>query len=347
MSLLPVLFLLFLLTGCADMVEIQERDFVMALGISYDDNYKITFALPNLDAITGQSTDGESDNFIRTFHGTSFPEIEETYNQNSKNRLDLRHLEAIVFDDSILKKPDKMKKILSFMNDNYELSHNVLVFYYPDDVKKLMKMEGALGGSIGDYLLKLNKNTQKRGIQNVTIGHLITAEESNNIIAIPALNHDDKTIYLDGSALFQNDQVLQKLNQEESELLHIMRGEGNDYLFHLPDQTVVRLNRVKSKLKYQLIQNQTFIQLTIKGTGEAIPDSHSAYPLLANKLNASIKELIETHMMPIILNKKVDFLNLYEKSSYKQPDIWLRYEKNPEAFLKNLTLDVSVNFTLE
>ncbi len=335
------------LTGCADMVEIQERDFVMALGISYDKDYEITFALPNLDAITGQSADSENDHFIRTFQGASFPEIIEKYNINSKNRLDLRHLQAIVFDPSITEKPEQMSAMLSFLNDNYELSHNVLVFFCSSDVGDLMAMENVLDGSIGDYLQKLNKNNKHDDTRNVTIGHLITAQGSRNTIAVPVLARNDDTIYLDGSALFQNNQTVHLLTREENVLLHIMLGEGSDYLFHLPDQTVMQLNTIQATSKYSIVQNKPFIVLTLRGTCQAIPATRSEDPKPANQLNLFIKKKLEKSIIPILTEEQVDFLNLYEKSSYKHRDIWFRYQENPEQFLKDLHMEVRVDFSLE
>ena len=346
-----LLFLLlgpFCLTGCADMVEIQERDFVMALGVSaYEDSYEVTFALPNLDAVTGQAADGESDNFIRTFSGSSFPEIQKLYNQNSKGRLDLRHVQAIVFDATIGDAPAQMEHLLSFLNDNYELSHNVLVFYCFDDVKEVMEMEETLGGSIGDYLLDLNKNNKRGDMQNVTIGHLITAQENNRTVIVPALWKDDSSVYLDGCALFQNNRIVRLLDQQESELLHIMRGEGSDYLFQLSDQTVMQINTLQVKTSYSIKQNHPHVLLTIKGTCQAIPASRSENPALSSQLNLQVQEMLTQYMVPLLLDEQIDFLNLYEESSYKQRDIWFTYKENPRQFLKDLVLDIHVDFSEE
>ena len=342
-----ILLFAFTLTGCADMVEIQERDFVMAMGIAWQEEYQFTFALPDLDAVTGQSSGSDQDRLVRTIHGATFPEIEETYNRTSKNRLDLRHLQAIVFDASVCTNPAKMKEILEAMNDHYELSHNVLVFYCLGNTKDLVGMEGNLDSSIGDYLRKINKNNQRDGVDKVTIGQLITAQENNTTIAIPVIDQSEASVFLDGSVLFQNNQTVRYLNQPESALYHLMKGEGNGYLFQLSGNTVIKVTAVRDKLLYENRTDGPYIKLTLSGTGQVMPKSHGDSPSLAGEFNQLLASQIQEAMMPILLEQHLDFLNLYEKSSYRQRDVWMRYQGETGKFTDELTLEIVVDFTLE
>lgn len=342
-----ILLSAFGLTGCADMVEIQERDFVMALGIAWQDEYQFTFALPNLDAVTGQSANSDQDSLVRTIQGAAFPEIEENYNRNSKNRLDLRHLQAIVFDASICTRPTKMAEILEAINDNYELSHNVLVFYCLGNTKDLIGMEGNPDSSIGDYLRKMNKNNQRGGVAKVTIGQLITGQENNSTIAIPVINQGESSVFLDGLVLFQNNQTVRYLNQPESDLYHVMKGEGNGYLYHLSEGTVIKVNTVNDKLLYENREEGPYVKLTLQGTGLVMPKSRGDSPSLAREFNQLLAVRIEESVMPILREEHLDFLNLYEKSSYKQRDIWRRYQAELKKFTDDLTMEIVVDFTLE
>lgn len=341
-----ILLSAFGLTGCVDMVEIQERDFVMAMGIAWQDDYQFTFALPNLDAVTGQSTNSDQDSLVRTIHGAAFPEIEENYNRSSKNRLDLRHLQAIVFDTSLCTNPTKMAEILESMNDNYELSHNVLVFYCLGNTKDLIGMEGNLDSSIGDYLRKMNKNNQRSGVDKVTIGQLITCQENNSTIAIPVIDQSESSVFLDGIVLFQNNQTVRYLNQQESDLYHLVKGEGSGYLFHLSGDTVIKLNTVHDKLQYENRAEGPYVKLTLQGAGQVMPKSHVDSPSLAQEFNQLLASRIEESVMPILREEHLDFFNLYEKSSYKKRDIWLRYQADQRKFTDDLTLEIVVDFTL-
>lgn len=344
---LAILLLPLVLTGCADMVEIQERDFVMAMGVAWQEDYQFTFALPDLDGITGQSAGGSQDSLVRSLHGASFPDIEEHYNRNSKNRLDLRHLQAIVFDASICANPAKMAEILEAMNDHYELSHNVLVFYCLGNTKDLVGMNDHPDSSIGNYLRKINKNNQRDGVDNVTIGQLITCQENNSTVAIPVIGQNNSSVFLDGSILFHNNQTVRYLNRQESDLYHLMKGEGNGCLFHLPGNSVIKLNTVYDELQYENRTEGPYVKLTLRGTGLVMPKSRGASPAHAQEFNQLLASRIQESLMPILPEERLDFLNLYEASSYKQRDIWIRYQEDPEKFTDDLTLEVVVDFTLE
>lgn len=335
------------LTGCADMVEIQERDFVMAIGIAWQEEYEVSFALPDLDVITGQPTNSNQSHLVRSFRGTTFPEIQEDYNRNSRNRLDLRHLQAIVFDASICSNPVKMAEVLEAMNDIYELSHNVLVFYCLGNTKDLIGMEGNLDSGIGDYLRRMNKNNHKEGIAKVTIGQLISCQETNRMIAIPVIDKGESSIFLDGSVLFQNNQTVRYLNQSERDLYHLVKGEGNGYLFQLSGDTVIKLTTVRDKLQYENRAEGPYVKLTLRGTGQILPKSHEHSPLLTQEFNQFLAVRIEESMVPLLREEHLDFLNLYEKTSYRQRDIWREYQADPKKFTENLILEIAVEFALE
>ena len=154
----------FIFTGCGDLVEIQDRDFVMALGISYQNGqYQVTYSLPNLSEITDQATAGQN-NLLRTYEGNSLAEAEQIYNANSENRLDYRHLQTIIIDATICENEQAMKELLLQIDDKYDISHNVLVYFSRVELTDIMGME-SINGSIGEHLKKLNSNNYVGGME--------------------------------------------------------------------------------------------------------------------------------------------------------------------------------------
>lgn len=343
LSLFSIIFLFSLpLTGCSDMVEIQNRDFVLALGISYTDGYNITYALPDLDAVTGQSNEAAKGRLLRNFNAKTLPEIEVLYNLDSEKRLDYRHLKAIVLDGSMFLNLEKLEEFLRYVDNQYTLSRNVLIFYYPEGTKDFMSINDKLGGSIGDYLKKLNKNNTD-ATDTATLGSLMNCMQHTRSLFIPKLKEEENSISLNGGVIFYKDSELKIISEEQLKIISILQGGGTDYIFRIGDD-VIRLKDVKCKTKYEYINFVPSIQFKITGTSENVQSDASKNVTLSDELTTHLEKLINEELNTLLKQEHIDFLNLYEMSSYKNRDIFANYEDKMNKFIDDLqiTLDIEI-----
>lgn len=351
-SLLMLLLILctLMLTGCGDLAEIQDRDFVLALGISYEDgNYRFTYCLPDLAAATGQSHPSDNSGLLRTYSGQSFREIEQLYNFNSDKRLDYRHLQAIIWDSSICLNPAAMKELLIQINDYYDISHNVLVYFFDSDVRELLDTEG-VNGSIGEHLNKMNKNHTYGGRKPAQIGAMIDSMENERILYIPALTNRENSIAVDGGIFFQNNQMQRPVSQPESDFYNIAAGKSSDYLIRTASGQLVRIGEIKAKTSYELTDQGPNISLCITGSARILPGTGDAEPnsiLIRDESNNYIKECIETELNNFMKRDNIDFLNLYEQSSYKSRRTWLRYQDRSADFINDARISVTVELNYQ
>jgi len=339
-----------ILSGCGDLAEIQDRDFVLAIGISYDDeNYRITYCLPDLGTVTGQSHPTDKSTLLRTYSGKSIREIEQSYNLNSEKRLDYRHLQVIVLDSSVCSEPAAMKELLIQIDDYYDISHNVLVYFYESDVRALLDTKG-INGSIGEHLNKMNKNNFVGGRKPAKIGTLIDCIENDRTLFIPALTNRENSIAVNGGIFFRDNQMQRPVSQPESDFYYIAGGIGRDYLIRTASDHLIRIGEVKTKASYELTDQGPGINLHITGsarilpgTGTAAPDS----PLLMDETNNYIKDCIETELNDFMKRDNIDFLNLYEQSSYKSRRTWLRYQNRLSDFINDVRISVTVELSYQ
>ena len=331
-----------LLTGCGDLVEIQGRDFVLALGISYTDGqYQVTYSLPDLAKVTEQSKESESNGLIRTYEGHSLPELEQVYNLNSENRLDYRHLQAIILDDSICTNQTAMQKLLVDLNDNYDISNNVLVYYYDGAVEEIIELGGG-SGSVGEHLKKLSHNNEKNEMEPAKIGTLIDCLANERTLFIPALIVRDDSIAIDGGIFFFENHLVKRIDQADCVFYFISLGQGSDTLVRLSPDHLIRLKDVKAKTTYALTEEGPAVHLTVTGAANPLPQltSEGAYP--AELMNQYIEKEISRFLDENLKTQQLDCLNFYEKSSYKNRQMWLAYEGKHEAFMDDLSVNVSV-----
>lgn len=343
-----MLFLLpLLLGGCGDLVEIQDRNFVLALGISYHDGqYRVTYCLPDLTEATEQSTSADHSSLIRTYEGTSLAEIERIYNFNSDSRLDYRHLQVIILADSLCADSDAMKQVLIQINDNYNLSHNALVYYYRQDVEKLLATEG-INSSMGEHLKKLNHNTGLSRIEPAKIGALIDCLANERTLYIPALFVRDNSIALDGGVFFRQNQAVKQISQEDSDYYYLSRGKGRSYFIRMAPDYLIELKEVKAKTYYELTSQGPRIELLLTGTAKEVPGACADNSPWRQKRDEFLQEQIDRQLAEWMKQGGLDYLNLYEKSSYQHRDIWLLYENRPADFIADTTVHVTVNLRSE
>lgn len=332
-----------LLTGCGDLVEIQERDFVLALGVSYKyGQYQVSYSLPDLAKVTEQSKESDSNGLIHTYQGRSLPEIEQSYNYNSQNRLDYRHLEVIILDESICSDQSAMKKLLIDLNDNYDISNNVLVYYYDSDVEEVIGIDDG-GGSIGEQLKKLSKNNEKNKMKPAKIGNLIDCLANERTLFIPELEIRNESIAVDGGIFFSENHMVKRINQSDCVFYFISLGQGNDSLIRLSPEHLIQLKDVKAKTKYTLTDEGPAIRLMISGAARSLPrlTARGAYP--EEMMNQHIQEEIERFLDENMKKEQIDYLNFYDKSSYKNRQIWLKYEDRKADFIEDLRVEVFVD----
>jgi Ger(x)C family germination protein len=337
---LLVFILSFALTGCSDMVEIQDRDFVLALGISYSDRYQVTYALPNLDYVTGQSKAGENEKFVRTFQGNSLPEIEELYDMNSEKALDYRHLQAIILDKSMFLHQEKLDSFLKYIDENYTISRNVLIYYAKDDADKLIKSNGTLGGSIGDYLKKLDKNNINKE-EPAALGDLMNTLDNTKTIVIPVIQGQNDSVSLEGAVLYQKGLDLEFLTEEERKLYNILLGNGTDYIFNI-NGTAIRLKKIESRKVYDYENREPVVTVKLRAEIEYLQYSSSDEPETIDSINQVLEDKIMNLINIHVKQEKFDLLNLYETSSYRKPDIWLDYENRMDSFIDDVMIRVNL-----
>ncbi len=331
------------------MIEIQDRDFVLALGISCDDDgWTFTYALPDLGLV--DSSAGEEPRLIRTYSGTSFPEIEDRYNRNSSRRLDYRHLQVLVLDPAVATDEEKLASFLNYINENNEISRNVLVYYYDGDVEELFAYDEKLNGSIGDYIQSIETNNSDRfELAPITTGDFIDGLYSQRTLLVPRLALEDDSIFLDGAAVFSHNQRKESVSQEQYLLWHLINGEGNDFIMTLPDGESVKLYDMKSSFTYRYRDDVPVITIKVTGTAELLSEQteNLSDNYVGRSLNQYIKTSCEEDLRYFMEELETDYLNLYEKSSRYSRDIWLAYENNLPAFIRDADIGLQINFQLQ
>lgn len=328
------------------MTQIEDRDFILAMGISFDNGkYKVTYARPDLSALTGQPV-GKNEKFVMTYSGVTISDIEEDYARNSDKRLDLRHLKVIVLDSSIVKNKVKLNELLGFIENKYEISRNTMVFYTKDQADKLLEVN-TIGGNIGENVEQLYENNpQNSDAKKVTIGDLINGQyQVKKVVLIPILEIKEERIWLSGAGIFSENEYVDSLDETQLTYVHMMNGMGKGRDIVIENSQVIKIKGIKSKFTYAMKDKKPYIVIRITGEGTELQSNTSG----------DSRKIFNTHVSEAILylnqnftkEKNIDILNLYRKTAYKDRNLWEKYQGKSEQFIEDLSMDVLVDFTLQ
>lgn len=225
----------FMLAGCWDRRELQDRNFVLAVGIDLADDgqkpgvsrkeaakidqvetfvqavgikrYRLSLQLLKFK----QGDDkGEASTYVISNTGESFFEmIRDMLGQSSKS-LWFEHLQLIVISEAVLKQAG-LSEILDFFKRDSEMRSRIKVYVTDGAARSLLEYtppSKEAGGIFLSDLIRLHfRNNHVVGTRT-DLGYTIRYFDSNSNILLPRIKIADSVIKLDGAAVFKKDRFI-------------------------------------------------------------------------------------------------------------------------------------------
>lgn len=162
------------LTGCENYVELENRAFVMALGVDLgtEETYRFTYTFPDLEALTGN---GSSVKYPpMTLEAGSLQESEDKYDSMSGKSLDYGQVKVIVLGSEVVGSREKFRGLLEEIQNNPEFARTMLVCESLTTGEEMLALDEEVAGSIGIYMEELFQNNGKHlGIPSVILNDVI------------------------------------------------------------------------------------------------------------------------------------------------------------------------------
>lgn len=229
--LLSLLLLPLLLTGCFDYHDINKVTFPTSIIFDVDDlGQEIVY----LDCIKPyRSTNDSSDKGRRIIYkgvGKTALEALNDINRASSFKLDYTQTRAYIFTEKASRKG--IKKFLDLINNNSEFSMKPSAFVYYGDVEELLKTvstdEEYLGLFLNDLVgkEKYNPRAVKSNI-NYYLSNILMGSNTALLTSISLEdNAIDKKIQIQGSSIFKDNVLVEKIDIENSLIYNIMMGNA-------------------------------------------------------------------------------------------------------------------------
>lgn len=368
---LPMLLVPFVLTGCWDSVEINERNVVLEVAIDKNaevdesqpinkrESYEITYTIPDMKKLSGK--DSLSDD-VKSSIVTKSPTIDVSVDEvesKTQDTITFSHVQAIILGEELLKDQKLFRETIDGLMRNMEMRRDTNVLAVKGKASDVSKADNSQNPILGLYIMKYFENSERpvSYAKEQVVGNMVKELQDSNITTIPIVANDkEKNVQISGAALIKDYQLVDWLTKEEVRGLLFVEGKINKVPIVIEYQgnpLTYIIEYENSKIKFE--DGVANIQIITKGNiteyiSTGIDNIFSPQDIdeITQLLQKEIKQQI---MVAVNKSKEInaDFLNIGLAMYRKHPKLWQQnYEATWEKEgYKNMPIQIQVNSTIK
>ncbi len=167
------------LTGCERAVSIEEKEYVLVLGIDKDKSGEKAWEVFYSKADTSK-LQGEAGNIAESTHVSykvdTLAQSELEDGSDDAKQLSLGHLKAIFIGEELAKDEEQWTRLIEEFEKTNEIAKTVLVYICTPNAKDLIETDKEISGTLGEYMEQLSdKQERQKGEKAVTLNDVIVA----------------------------------------------------------------------------------------------------------------------------------------------------------------------------
>lgn len=181
-KIIILIFFMLLLTGCGNSKELENRDYVMAIGIDDKNGYDVSVAVAKLSYGSDNKKQEET---IYKANGKTINEAISVINNKTKGNLYLGHNKVMVLSENY----KDYDSLINYVSNNIEISRDTVVVKAknPEEILKSQNNEDNASDYIYDYYNDINK---------VDLDKIMDYYNKKENINLPAVVVEDKNIII-------------------------------------------------------------------------------------------------------------------------------------------------------
>ncbi|GBG57271.1 spore germination protein YndF [Sporomusaceae bacterium FL31] len=288
-----LLGLCLLLSGCWDRRELQERNFVLAVGIDYADQpsdskekaeqrvasfvqphgkkvYQLSLQVLNISPSGGSGGGSGGDSgakgtprqFVIANTGQTMFEMVRDLSGQVGRSLWFEHIQAIVINEEILKQ-DGIKPIIDFFSRDSEMRARVRVITTPGQARKILEYKTPNGEPSGLFLNNLLrnhiKNTHLMGAKT-DVGFVLQYLANKTDFVLPRAEIGGEVLKVGGGVLIKKDKMVGTMDEYTTKGVKLIRATEKSALI-----TVTCPEHPQNVFTFELFQHDTKLTPHIEG----------------------------------------------------------------------------------
>ena len=217
-----------LFTACWDRVEIENRAFVVSIGIDEKDGeYEVSLSVPLLK----KDDDEESKPHIKTATAQTIAQALHLLDAKTDKTLYYGQAKLLVLGDSLLQNPDMTSTVIQAMKHKAEIDLRINVLAAEGSAKDILEAKPPGETLPGLFVADIYRNKNKLGGESFALDLERLANSYHNGAIIPVIQQSDcdsTPLKLYGAAVINNRHTVGKLSQEELQGYLWCMSHGNN-----------------------------------------------------------------------------------------------------------------------
>lgn len=362
-AIVIILIISFLLTGCWDKIEIEERAHISAVGIdkytptSDNENatnrYIFTFSFP-------EHKKENAKDIVVSSVGETLYSVSRIIADRSNKEFFLGHLRTVVIGADIAKDPKGFREILDGIENNEFISRRVVLAITEDSAAEVIKIVPSTERMLGEFVAGIFRRTDRiPRIVGGSVGDIFKdLHESGNTI-IPKIIPGKADVKVAGGGIINNYKLRGWLGEVETAHLLVLKGETKflsgmsiEYKGH---NIPITLRPKKPKLR--LIEDEGNIKILIEVEMEG--DIKQTYfeaeedmldvgtiSKIENMMEEATEQRSGNAISKIQKEFETDVLGINKYLRQYHYKLWKKVEKDWQEIFPNIDIDVSMDIKI-
>ncbi|MBM7615951.1 Ger(x)C family spore germination protein [Alkaliphilus hydrothermalis] len=376
MMLTLIITLSMFLTACWDKTEINDRAFVLALGIDHippseqpkEDrehkalekvlgehapHYRMTYAFPKQMLAGGEPT---VENIIMSSVGENIYINERQMKARVDNQLFLGHLKSVVLGEEVVKTPQMFREVLDALEKDPLISRKVNLAIAVGEAKEVLNVEPKQESISGQFITDLFMGEDRTNRAPVAdLDQLFISLHDNSNAAIPRLTGAEEELKLGGAAIIKNYEFVGWIGELESMGLMILKNETDIFVVTINADGInipYQVTEIKTVYTIQQKDKEIKMLIEIEAEGDIVqyffdPEEDVLDPALLEKLEQEVEKKLQGIVMHTVekLQKdlETDVLGFDTYIKRHNPDLWAQVGKDWVEIFPTVEVEVVVD----
>lgn len=348
------------LTGCWDMVELNNRIYPYSVGFDKggdsEGRYNITYSYPNIFAL-GKNPTSDQKAYVVTEKADNLFEAMHHLTTRISYPIDLKHLKVVIFTEDVISNEDMMREIVDGVMRDFIANKNVQLLVTRDSTEELLKNtlkatdQQIIGGTIYNLLLNQQHSTF---FTPITMGNFVEDIDVSGSAIIPLGYFMNDEIHIEGGAVIKDYKLVGYLTPKENGAMAFLsnrvKAEGIDLYFK---GSSLSLMISESKAKTRLISQDGNIKIKLNLTMEGHIHSYTNKKGKEIRTNEDNKEMekaaakvVEEELQQAVdrvqKELKADLLFIGSHLNRYHHKLWKGIEKDWDTIYPEIDIDVDV-----
>ena len=366
MKAAAILLCVLLLTGCWDKIEIEDRLFVLSIGVdsvelaekkASKDKYTLSFVSPVVDQI--KEGPGPAFRTYKTVDSSIIMSLSQLLERFSKKQY-FGHTRNIFFGEDVLKDEKLLKEILDGISRYHEFHNSMYAYIVPGRAEEVFKVKPMYDKLLAPYIAGIIENSDYTSkVIKLTLSEMaIMLENQKGGLVIPRINPGKEEVKISGAGVLKDYKLIGYLDDQETSVYNWLtdKAKGGDIAVEYKGiSTVFRHFDFDRKIELSKVENGNIYLNYIMETEGSIEEFMIGKEILDNvllkEISREVEKRIENEGEKLIKKFqqefKADLIGARDYLSKYQPKLYKTIEKDYEKFFTDsMVIEVTANVNI-